>query len=290
MNPRFPVYIPSKGRWQNERRLSVRSLDHMNIPYHVVVEEQEYDQYAAVINPERILTLDPAYQRDYDTCDDEPDSKPKGSGPARNFIWDHAIDSGADWHWIMDDNISAFYRANKNREIPLMDGRVFFVMEDFVLRYEDVAMAGPRYQSFNTKRTVSAPFVLNTRIYSCNLIRNDVPFRWRGRYNEDTILSLDMLKAGWCTIQFSSFLQKKVATQRIPGGNTDTVYLDGTLPKSRMIADVHPDVCRVVWKFNRWHHHCDYRPFKRNKLRRKPGLEIPEGNNEYGMKLVKVNT
>jgi len=44
------------------------------------------------------------------------------------------------------------------------------------------------------------------------LIRNDVPYRWRGRYNEDTDLSLRMLKDRWCTIQFNAFLQGKAAT------------------------------------------------------------------------------
>lgn len=31
-----------------------------------------------------------------------------------------------------------------------------------------------------------------------------------------------------------------------------------------------------------------YRPFRNNRLIRKPGVEIPEGINEYGMKLVKI--
>jgi len=70
------------------------------------------------------------------------------------------------------------------------------------------------------------------------------------------------------------------------GGN-DEIYKDGTLDKSKMLARLHPDVAKVVWKFNRWHHHVDYRPFKNNKLRRKKGYNIPEGINNYGMKVVK---
>lgn len=33
------------------------------------------------------------------------------------------------------------------------------------------------------------------RAFPCILIQNDIPFRWRGRYNEDTDLSLRALKA-----------------------------------------------------------------------------------------------
>lgn len=288
MMPQWPLYIPSKGRWQYERRLTVRALDEMNVPYRLVVEQQEYDEYAAVIDPARLLVLDPAYQRDYDTCDDLGDTKPKGSGPARNFIWDHAVSEGHAWHWIMDDNIKRFGRLHEGKRIKLIDGTAFRMMEDFCLRYENVAMAGPAYRGFARSPWGLPPFTTNTRIYSCNLIRCDVPFRWRGRFNEDTILSLDMLKAGWCTVQFYAFLQDKMTTQTIRGGNTDTIYVDGTLAKSQMLADVHGDVCRVAWKLNRWHHHCDYRQFKYTRLKKRADVEIPDGVNEYGMKLVKV--
>ena len=105
-------------------------------------------------------------------------------------------------------------------------------------------------------------FVMNTRIYSFLLIRNDIPYRWRGRYNEDTDLSLRVLKDGWCTVQFNAFLAGKCTTQKIKGGNTEEFYSkEGTYPKSKMLEDMHPDVAKVVWKFNRWHHHVDYSQF-----------------------------
>ncbi len=289
MQPKYPIYIPSKGR--ADTRLTVKALDRIGVPYTVVVEPQEYDQYAAVIDPSRLLVLDMAYKERYDLCDNLGLTKTTGSGPARNFIWDHAVASGAERHWIMDDNIQAFYRLNQNTKIQVHNGAFFGVMESFCERYENVAMAGPHYEHFVLRRAPKPPFIPNTRIYSCNLIRNDVPFRWRGRYNEDTILSLDMLKAGWCTVLFNAYLQNKVATQRIKGGNTDELYRDGTLAKSQMMLATHPDVSRVVWKFNRWHHHVDYRRFKRNQLKLKPGIDLSTMEpNEYGMKLVNVKT
>lgn len=131
---------------------------------------------------------------------------------------------------------------------------------------------------------------------------NDVPFRWRGRYNEDTILSLDMLKAGWCTVQFNAFLQQKMTTQTIKGGNTDEFYHaegekkagaryadNGTVEKSKMLVNVHPDVARMVWKFHRWHHQVDYSRFKGQKLIRRDEVELSDGVNDYGMRLIKQN-
>jgi hypothetical protein len=291
MLPSAPVYIVSKGRWQRNRRLTSRWLESVGVPHFIVVESHEVDAYRSVVNPTltTIIVLDPAYQRDYETCDELGDTKSKGPGPARNFAWDHSVSLGARSHWVMDDNISQFRRLNRNTKLKVNDPAIFRAMEDFVNRYENVAMAGPNYYAFAPRRQEMPPFVLNTRIYSCNLIRNDVPFRWRGRYNEDTILSLDMLKAGWCTVQFNAFLQWKQPTQVIPGGNTDAFYArEGTLAKSQMQVAVHPDVSRLVWRFNRWHHHVDYRRFRKNKLIRKPGLEIPTEPNEYGMRLVRL--
>lgn len=284
MNPRFPLYIVSKGR--SESRLTSKALERMGVPYYIVVEAQEVEDYARFIAREKILVLDPAYQRDYETCDDLGATKSKGPGAARNFAWEHSMKAGHPWHWVMDDNINGFYRLTKNLKVQVTDGTVFRCMEDFCLRYRNVAMAGPNYFMFASRKTVMPPFVLNTRIYSCNLIRNDTPYRWRGRYNEDTDLSLRMLKDGWCTIQFNAFLQYKMTTQHLKGGNTEAFYAkEGTTAKSQMQVDLHPDISRMVWKFGRVHHYVDYSGFQRNRLVRVPGLQVPEAPDEYGMRL-----
>ena len=285
MNPRYPVYIVSKGR--ADTRITSRHLEHMHVPYHIIVEEQEFDAYAAVIDPKKILVLDKKFQDDYDTFDDLADTKSKGPGPARNFAWAHALSTGAAWHWVMDDNIRGFCRMNNNRKLFVTDGTIFFCMEDFVLRYKNVAMAGPNYWMFLPRKRAKPPLTLNTRIYSCNLIRNDLPFRWRGRYNEDTDISLRCLKAGWCTVQFNAFVQFKAPTQTVRGGcDADFYKKEGTKPKSEMLYRMHPDVTKLVWKFRRYHHLVDYKRFAKLKLVPKPGVDIREGVNDFGMKLV----
>ena len=285
MNPEFPIYIVSKGRW--ESRLTSKALEKINVPYKIIVEKQEYEKYCEVIDSSKVLVLPQSYLDEYDTCDDLGEEKSKGPGAARNFAWEHSIKSGASWHWVMDDNIASFNRLNRNLMCKVTSGTIFKATEDFVERYENLAIAGFNYDFFAKAKEQIPPFVMNTRIYSLLLIKNNIPFRWRGRYNEDTDLSLRALKSGLCTIQFNAFLQEKSTTQKMKGGNTDEFYAkEGTLPKSKMIEDLHPDVAKVVWRFNRWHHHVDYRAFKKNKLIRKAGLEIPNVVNNYGMKLV----
>ena len=225
-----------------------------------------YEKYQEIIPKEQILILPQRYKDEYDVFWDDDDPR-VGPGAARNFCWEHSIENGFDWHWVMDDNIESFERNNKNRKIRCVDGTYFKAIEDFVLRYKNIGQAGLGYAFFSPSLYYRPVFVMNTRIYSCLLIRNDTPYRWRGRYNEDTDLSLRMLKDGWCTVQFNAFLQGKMTTSKLRGGNSKEFYdEEGTKKKSQMLADMHPDVARVTWLFNRWHHKVDYRPFAINKL------------------------
>lgn len=276
MNPRFPIYIISKGRWK--QRMTQRALESINVPYHIVVEPQEYEKYAEVINPEKILTL--------------PFSNlGQGSIPARNWVWEHSISAGNTHHWILDDNISNFLRLNNNLKVPVANGTIFYAAEEFVNRYSNVAISGFNYFMFASRKTKIPPFYLNTRIYSCILIRNDIPYRWRGRYNEDTDLCIRALKDGWCTVLFNAFLALKQTTMTCKGGNTEELYKTqdglGRYHMAKSLQKQHPDCVKIAFKWNRWQHQVDYRPFKDNKLIRKPGIEIPEGVNNYGMTLVK---
>lgn len=269
--------------------LTNRALTRLGISFRVIVEESEAEQYSKLVGANKVLVLPVNYLNDYDTLDDFGDSKSKGPGAARNFAWKTALSEGHEWHWVLDDNIDDFHRLNRNIKAPVRTDATFVAAETFVQRYTNLAIAGFNYYSFCKSDAKANPYVKNTRIYSCLLIRNDIPFKWRGRYNEDTILCLDVLKAGWATFQFNAFLQGKVTTQRMKGGNTKEFYdVEGTLAKSQMLADVHPDVAKVVWKFNRWHHHVDYRQFKHNDLGRKKHLDLSANHNEFGMVLTDI--
>jgi len=275
MKPKYPIYIPSKGRWQLNH--TAHRLLEMGAPFRLVVEEAEALAYEKAIGKDYLLVL--------------PFSNlGRGSIPARNWIWDHAKMLNQKRHWIIDDNIIRFYRMNFNRRIPTRTSAIFRAAEDFTDRYENVAFSGFNNIAFAPDREPqTAPFTLNTRIYSMTLINTELPYRWRGLYNEDTDICLRALKDGWVTIQFNAFLGDKATTMTIKGGNTDTIYNNGDHRRAfaESLAEQHPDVAKVTWKFNRWHHQVDYSPFKRNRLRLKPNIVPTRDNNEYGMRLVR---
>lgn len=274
MKTKYPIYIISKGR--AESRLTSKALEFMQTPYRIVIEEQEFDDYNKYIDAEKILVL--------------PFSNlGQGSIPARNWVFEHSIAEGHKRHWILDDNIDGFIRLNRNKKIKVDSCATFRAIEDFVDRYENVAMSGMDYRYFAPERVKMPPYVLNTRIYSCILLDNSIQHRWRGRYNEDTDLSLRILKDGFVTILFKAFLCNKVGTLKMKGGNTDTIYNTGDNRRefAESLVNQHPDCAKVVWRYERWHHEVDYSRFK-NRLIKKDNIKIEQGVNNYGMKLIKL--
>ena len=278
MNPKYPIYIISKGRY--ESRLTSKAFEEMNVPYKIVIEEQEYDEYAAVIDPKKILVL--------------PFSNlGQGSIPARNWIMKHSIEAGAKRHWIIDDNIQGFVRLNRNKKIPVADGTIFKCAEDFTDRYSNVAISGFNYRFFASQRDKQPAYRKNRRVYSIILINNEISHRWRGRYNEDTDLSIRVLKDGWCTILFQTFLADKITTMTMTGGNTDELYkqdedFDGRLEMAQSLVDQHPNIVSINWKWGRWQHEVDYRQFRKNKLKRIVDISKMPKIDNYGMVLKKI--
>lgn len=290
LDNKYPIYVVSKGR--HDKCTTSRFLTQMEVAHYIVVEPQEVAIYRESIKNDyaEILELDMSFKDNYNTFDDLGDSKPKGPGGARNFAWEHSVKNGFTKHWVMDDNaVDGFYYMFHNQKIKARTGSIFRACEDFMDRYSNLAISGLNYRFFCDASAKTPAFVMNTRIYSFLLIDNSINHRWRGRYNEDTDLSLNVLKDGLCTVQFNAFLAGKAATQTVSGGNTDEFYSkEGTYPKSKMLEDMHPDIAKVVWKFKRWHHYVDYNGFTQ-KLILKDGYVRSNKDNNYGIQIIDVD-
>lgn len=270
MKPRYPIYIVSKGR--AETPLTARFLERDGVDYRIAVEPQEVDAYANALGRDVVLELPFA-------------NLGKGSYPARNWIWDHAKDSGAERHWILDDNIGQVRRLYRGERIPCDSGPAFAAVETLVDRYSNVGVAGMNYQMFVTP--TSPPFRTNVHVYSCLLIRNDLPHRWRLRYNEDTDLCLQVLADGLATVLVNVFMVDKKTTMTMKGGNSDELYEgDGRLRMARTLESVWPDVVTTDWRWGRPQHVVDWSRFEIPLV---PVDDLPErGIDEHGLDLVEL--
>jgi|TARA_R110001606_G_scaffold341698_1_gene490008 hypothetical protein len=292
-NPKYPIYIISKGR--ADTRHTAKTLEKMGIPYYIAVEPQEYDVYVKATSA----------AGDLGTVLELPFSNHgKGSGPARNWCWEHSQANGHARHWLMDDNIDGFVRLHKNKRYRVENGSgIFRATEDFVDRYENVALASFQYKFFVVDPCPYQPFILNTRMMSCILIDNNCPHKWRGKFNEDVDLSIRVLKEGLCTVLMYAFVQGKLRTGTVKGGNTTEVYEDYSgegendpaYNKSKMLKEMHPDCVTLVERYGRVHHHVDLNaimtkdgyPARQNPLILKKDMPIVNKVDNYGMQLMR---
>lgn len=249
---KYPVYIISKGRAYNP--MTAKLFEKAGIDYLIAVEPQEEEEYIKALSKERILVL--------------PFSNlGLGSFPARNFCWEHSIKRGASHHWLFDDNICQFKKwiQGKRQKTEKIKDAIEYV-ENFALKsMSDIS--GYERPEFCTK-VPKKPFKENCHVYSAMLIKNDLPYRWRLKYNEDIDLCLQVLHNGGKTSSCIYYMAKKIDTgSKMKGGNQTELYQNNNpkkkLLKAKMLQSVWSQYVKVVIKYNRYHHQINWKVFKK---------------------------
>lgn len=270
--PRYPVYVPSKGR--AHAPYTARFLMRDGIDFRMVIESNEFDDYAAVVGAERLLVLP---------------FRDRGLVAARNWIREHSISNGDARHWQIDDNVRDVQRLYRGKRLPAHSGVAMRVCEDFTDRYTNIGVSGLNYRTF-AQPTIQQPFYLNCKVYSYTLVNNQMPYHWRMAYNDDTDLCLQVLSAGLCTVTLNIFMADKLETMRVRGGNTDDLYQgDGRLRMSRSLERVWPHVVETRRRFDRPQHviRGHWRRFDTKLIRRDDiDFDALPAIDEYGLQLV----
>ena len=280
MNPRYPVYIPSKRRANN--CLTAEYFIEDKLPFYLVVEPQEAHIYATKFGEERLLILP---ENDHTDENGNPD----GLIYVRNWIKGHATANGHKRHWQVDDNCRGVWRVYKGKRIRCPAGVGFRATEDLVDRYTNVAISGLNYYAFAFGQ--KQPFIVNAHVYSCTLILNSISNRWRLRYNDDTDMCLQVLADGWCTILMNAFTIHKQQTMTMKGGNTDQLYInDGRLDMARSLERMWPNVVETKRRWGRPQHVIKNQWGKFDTpLIRRTDIDFDNlPNNEYGLSLQQI--
>lgn len=249
--PKYPIYIVSKGRAKTA--LTAKYFDKVGIDYLIVVEPQDAAMYQQEYGANKVLVL--------------PFSNlGLGSYPARNYCWDHSLKNGHSRHWVFDDNIRAISVWSNHKKIRTDEpAKAIRSVESFADK-NNISIAGFEYRYFVTKQPKKA-FKLNTHVYSSLLIQNDLPFRWRLKYNEDVDLCLQALHRGGQTASSIYYMIDKVSTvAKMKGGNQTELYKGNDpkkkLLKAKMLESVWPQYAKTVIRFGRYHHYIDWKQFQ----------------------------
>lgn len=233
---KYPVYIPSKGR--SESCLTADILQSENIDFNIVVEPQDADGYIDIYGADKCLIME---HNDY------------GIAYARNWIKKHSTDRGEGFHWQIDDNIKSFRvrRNNKNQKIEA--GYCLTEVERYNDAHCNIGISGLCHTAFAFSHKTDYGF--NKQVYSCVLVRNELPLWWRDGLVEDTDYSLQVLTLGdnnWCTVLFHRLLIEKAKTMSMKGGNTEIEYSEnGRLIRSLGLQKQWPGAFKISKQYGR---------------------------------------
>jgi hypothetical protein len=273
----------------------MKNLLRDDVPFKIVVLPEEVELYGREFGHKKVLALpwtsDPDDPVRKEFCQ-ERKIELGNLIAARNWIKEHSIAGGHERHWQLDDNMPRFYRRYKTQRMYCEAGIALGLTEDFIDRYENVAIGGLNYTMFVPDGMKYPPFTINQHVYSCLLILNRVPHLFRLAYNEDTDLCLQVLADGWCTILMNAFLVMKKETMMVGGGNTAEMYKgDGRLTMARSLERHWPGVVVTRRRFGRPQHivNSSWRKFD-TPLKLKPGVDLSQFKkvDEHGMRIKEV--
>ena len=249
---KFPIYIISNGSAYNP--ITAKNFVREYIVFLIAVEPQEYEEYCQAVGKKYVLKL-------------PFKNLGLGSYPARNYCWEHSKKNNFEYHWLFDDNIQnwAKWINGKRKKWDDINSSLKFV--ESVTNKHKIDILGFEEPNFVVKPP-KKPFKFNCHVYSAMLIKNNIPYRWRLKYNEDVDLCLQVLHNGGTTMSCVYYMADKVSTaMKMKGGNQDELY-KGNAPKKNLLKAktleaAWPQYAKTVIRFGRHHHLVDWKQFKK---------------------------
>jgi hypothetical protein len=129
IQPHFPIFITSKGRYEEKYARTMRLFAEWDIDYYLCVEEHEFQFYKKYRPADRMLIY--------------PST---GIGRARQFTLDMAREFDAGAFWAVDDDISAVRLSNESVSKMKIDPKI--MIQAFEKRMEEddqLGVIAPQY-------------------------------------------------------------------------------------------------------------------------------------------------
>lgn len=242
----YPVYIPSKGRYDNNptARLCIKE----GIPYFLVVEPQDAEHYIAEFGEDNCLVM--------------PEND-MGLSYARRFCKQHSIDNGDTWHWQIDDDMKGVMTRIDGKNVKTPAVEVMTEIEKFTDQYTNIGQVGLCHSLFAW--SAKTEYGLNKQCPSFVLFRNDLDVWWRDFVPEDTDYSLQVLTLAsppglfdqepkqWCTVLFYKYMFDSAVQGQMKGGCTEERYQgDGRLLRIKNLQKYWPGCFTKTWKHDSW--------------------------------------
>jgi hypothetical protein len=205
----IPIYICSKGRASKPKTADL--LAAASLPFVVVVEPQDYDEYEAFRPEYRYQVMD---------------TNDGGYVHVCNYIHAAAIaavavDGAPPWFWMLDDDIDAFYTAGDGKCTKCDAATAIRGAEEYFVENDSIAQASLEFQQYAWSATKS--WVLNTACRAAVCTHAPRTRRLHRRpevdLKADTDFSLQVLASGYHTARITRYAFGTGKYGRSVGGN-----------------------------------------------------------------------
>lgn len=181
-----------------------------------------------------------------------PDNN-RGLAYSRNFVLDYARGQGSDWFWMLDDDISKFYKTVSKRNVSVSVGKCLYLSEAIFKDNSRVAQAALEYQQFSWSQSKSVTVNGYCDVAVCINVKKTkgISYRQQVELKEDRDFTLQCLSKGYLTIRTCHRAFAAPQNGSNDGGLFD-VYKSG---RERQAVDEMcriwgPSICKPVVKKN----------------------------------------
>lgn len=226
-----PIYVTSKGRALTAS--TPRLLDDAGLPYTIVVEPQEERAYR--------------------------DAFPRAAGfmvlgdfgRGLPYVRNAVLDDAPGWFWMLDDDISGFWRRENGNTIRCGAEEALRSSEQIVKSVPNVGQGGLEYKQFAWSST--ADYALNSYCDVCVLInkaklplcrfREDLPLK------VDREFTLQVLCSGHSTVRVQRYAFSAPGNGTNIGGLQELYQREGQeRQESLVLASLYPGFVRAISK------------------------------------------
>lgn len=233
----YPIYIPSRHRF--DKPITTKVFDDDNIPYRILVEPHDYDNYRARYDDDQLIRLPKDNQ---------------GIAYVRNYALEHARDTGHDYFWMFDDDIRSFQIRQDGKAIKTNPRPLLKLIENITNDYENIGGSCIAHSAFIFGQDGKAPVVYNSQIYCAELITTQAKARFRKGVADDIDFSMQLLHEGWVTLVYKRIGFTSATSGTISGGLVDSEYKeDGRLALFQQLQAYWPGAFNIGY-------HKDGRP------------------------------
>lgn len=272
------IYVPSYGRAGTADTPGM--LDSWGVSnYYLLVDPDQYVTYREHYPLERLVVRDIGFREPALLQPHSSLRRPMamaGHAPLCNFSLALSRSLGESYFTFADDDIRKLVLKARKQYAPAepyhrgnyyyatrLDSSVGFDFQHFwhgletlMKRIRNPGFVGP--EMYGTAFTEPVRFRNGTRVYSFYITSNATQLAHAGVQNNDVITSIENSRHGLINLLLEGFFYDSAPTQG-GGGQSELYETFGTSDKSTVLAIAQPAVSRIIYRYSRIHHQCDFR-------------------------------